>query len=80
MYPLRFEKKSHKGSKAFTTMLGIKTSSLVWHFRLRHPSSDVVTRVVLNLILIKMLFVVPVNWAKGRNLHSMHPPASLHVP
>jgi transposase InsO family protein len=46
MYPLRFEKKSHKGSKAFTTMLGIKTSSLVWHFRLRHPSSDVVTRVV----------------------------------
>jgi hypothetical protein len=46
MYPLRFGEKSHRGNKAFTAMLGIKTSSLVWHFRLGHPSSDVVTRVV----------------------------------
>jgi len=46
MYPLWFDKKSHKGSKAFTAMLGIKTNPLLWHFRLGHPSSEVVTRVV----------------------------------
>jgi transposase InsO family protein len=46
MYPLRFGKKNHKSSKAFTAMLGIKTTSLVWHFRLGHPSPDIVTRVV----------------------------------
>jgi hypothetical protein len=46
MYPLRLGKKSHKGSKAFTAMLGIKPTSLVWHFRLGHPYSDVVTLVV----------------------------------
>jgi hypothetical protein len=46
MYPLRFGKKSYWANKAFISMLRIKTSSLVWHFRLGHPSSDVVTRVV----------------------------------
>jgi hypothetical protein len=46
MYPIRRGKKSHKGSKAFTTALGIKTTPLVWHFRLGHPSSEVVNRVV----------------------------------
>jgi len=46
MYPLRLGKKSHQGNKAFTAILGIKTSPLVWHYRLGHPSSDIVTRVV----------------------------------
>lgn len=46
MYPLRLGKTPHKGSKAFTAMIGIKTSPLVWHFRLGHHSSDIVTCVV----------------------------------
>jgi hypothetical protein len=46
MYPLRLGKKSHKGNKSFIALLGIRTSSLVWHFRLGHPSNDIVTRVV----------------------------------
>jgi len=46
MYPLQLGKKSHRGSKAFTAKQGIKTTPLVWHFRLGLPSSDVVTRVV----------------------------------
>jgi hypothetical protein len=46
MYPIRLGKKSHRGSKAFTAALGIKTTLLVWHFRLGHPSSEVVNRVV----------------------------------
>jgi hypothetical protein len=38
MYPIQLGKKSHRGSKAFITMLGIKTTPLVWHFRLdTHP-------------------------------------------
>jgi len=48
MNPLQLGKKSHRGSKAFTTMLGIKITPLVWHFRLGHPSTEVVTRVVQN--------------------------------
>jgi hypothetical protein len=46
MYPLRLNKKSHKGNKSFIAFLGIRTSSLIWHFRLGHPANDVVTRVV----------------------------------
>jgi hypothetical protein len=46
MYPLRFGKKLHQGSKAFTAMIGIKTSPLVWHFRLGHPSTDIVSYIV----------------------------------
>jgi len=46
MYPLQFGKETHRGSKAFSTVLGIKTSSLVWHFRLRRPSSKIVSRLV----------------------------------
>jgi transposase InsO family protein len=47
MYPLRFgKKKTHLGSKDFTALIGIKTSSLVWHHRLGHPSSDIVTRII----------------------------------
>jgi transposase InsO family protein len=46
MYPLRFGKKLQEGSKGFTALLGIKTNSLVWHYRLGHPSSEIVTRVI----------------------------------
>jgi hypothetical protein len=46
MYPLRSGKKTHQYNKDFTAMIGIRTSSLVWHFRLGHPSSEIVTRVV----------------------------------
>jgi hypothetical protein len=46
MYPLRLGKKSHEGSKGFTASLGIKANSLVWHLRLGHPSSEIVTRVI----------------------------------
>jgi hypothetical protein len=46
MYPLKLCKKTYRGSKAFTAALGIKTTPLVWHFRLGHPSTEVVTRVV----------------------------------
>jgi hypothetical protein len=46
MYPLRLNKKSHKGNKSFIAFLGIRTSSLIWHFRLGYPANDVVTQVV----------------------------------
>jgi hypothetical protein len=46
MYPLRFGKTLHKDSKSFTALLGIKTTSLIWHFRLGHPSPEIVSRVV----------------------------------
>jgi hypothetical protein len=46
MYPLRFGKKLQEGSKGFTALLEIKTNSLVWHYRLGHPSSEIVTRVI----------------------------------
>jgi hypothetical protein len=46
MYSIRRGKKSHRGSKAFTAALGIKTTPLVWHFKLGHPSSEVVNRVI----------------------------------
>ena len=46
MYPLRLGKKSYKCNKSFIALLGIRTSSLVWQFRLGHPSNDIVTRVV----------------------------------
>jgi hypothetical protein len=46
MYPLRFGRTLHQGSKPFTAMIGIKTSHLVWHSRLGHPSTDIVSRIV----------------------------------
>ena len=46
LYPLRLQRNSLHGNRAFTALLGIKTSSLVWHFRLGHSSFDVVSRVV----------------------------------
>jgi hypothetical protein len=46
LYPLRFKGSSLKARRAAVALLGIKTSSLIWHFRLGHPSNDVVSRVV----------------------------------
>lgn len=43
---MRFQRSSFKAKRALVTLLGIKTSSLIWHFRLGHPSSDVVSRLV----------------------------------
>jgi hypothetical protein len=60
MYTIWLGKKSYKGSKAFTTMFGIKTTPLVWHFRLGHPSFEVVNRVVQK----NKLLVSPLNFNK----------------
>jgi hypothetical protein len=46
LYPLRFGRNFHKGTKTFATLIGIRTTSLVWHFKLGHPSLDIVQRVV----------------------------------
>jgi hypothetical protein len=46
LYPIRFGGKLHRTSKTFTALLGIRTTSLMWHFRLGHPSLDIVNRVV----------------------------------
>jgi len=46
LYPLRFGGKLLKSNKTFTALLGIKTTSLMWHFRLGHPSLEIVNRVV----------------------------------
>jgi hypothetical protein len=46
MYPLKLGRTSHRDTKKFIALLGIKITSLVWHFRLGHPSLDIVNRVV----------------------------------
>jgi hypothetical protein len=46
LYPLRLGGNLHKNTKTFTAFLGIRTTSLVWHYRLGHPSLDIVNRVV----------------------------------
>jgi hypothetical protein len=48
LYPLQFGRSLHKGNKTFVALIGIRTTSLVWHFRLGHPSLDIVNRVVKN--------------------------------
>jgi hypothetical protein len=64
LYPLQFGRSLHKGNKTFAALIGIRTTSLVWHFRLGHPSLDIVNRVVnlfLFLISIKHLLVFLAN-------------------
>jgi transposase InsO family protein len=56
LYPLRFEGNLHKGTKTFTALLGIRTTSLMWHFRLGHPSLDIVHRVVKDRHLLVSKF------------------------
>jgi hypothetical protein len=42
LYPLTFGRTFQKGTKTFTTFIGIRTTSLVWYSRLGHPSLDIV--------------------------------------
>jgi transposase InsO family protein len=55
LYPLRFHKTSLQGKRglaaSFTAFIGIKTSSIGWHLRLGHPSSDIVAKVIKNFDL-----------------------------
>jgi hypothetical protein len=51
MYPLKLGRTSHRDTKKFIALLGIKITSLVWHFKLGHPSLDIVNRVVKNTSL-----------------------------
>jgi hypothetical protein len=58
LYPMHFQMSSFKARRALVALLGIKTSSLIWHFRLGHPSNDVVSRLVksFNLPLLNSEF------------------------
>jgi hypothetical protein len=51
LYPLQLGRNSHKGTKTFTALIDIKTTSLVWHFRLGHLVLEVVNHVVKNYLL-----------------------------
>jgi hypothetical protein len=46
LYPLQLKRNSLQRPYIFIAFLGIKTSSLGWHFRLWHPSYDMVSRVI----------------------------------
>jgi hypothetical protein len=46
LYPLKLGRNLHKENQTFIAFLGIRTTSLVWHFRLGHPSLEIVNRVV----------------------------------
>jgi hypothetical protein len=46
LYPLRFQRSSLKAQHAAIALIGIRTSSLIWHYRLGHPAIDIVSRVV----------------------------------
>ena len=48
MYPIRLRGNLDTKTKTFIAFLGIRTTSLVWHFKLRHPSLDIVNRIVKN--------------------------------
>jgi hypothetical protein len=46
LYPLQFTKDFHQPRQVVISLLGIRNSSLGWHFRLGHPSSEIVSKVV----------------------------------
>jgi hypothetical protein len=46
LYPLKLGRNLRKENKTFTAFLGIRTTSLMWHFRLGHHSLEIVNRVV----------------------------------
>jgi hypothetical protein len=46
LYLLQLGTIPHRGTKTFTALIGIRTTSLVWHFRLGHPALEVVNHVV----------------------------------
>jgi len=45
LYPLRFQRSSLKLRHATVALIRIRTS-LIWHYRLGHPATDIVSRVV----------------------------------
>jgi hypothetical protein len=55
LYPIRlqrdFIKNRHTRHSSFTTFIGIKTSSLGWHFRLGHSSFPVVSQLIKHCCL-----------------------------
>jgi hypothetical protein len=72
LYPIQLQRNSlkdrHTQHFSFTAFIGIKTSSLGWHYRLGHSSPSVLSHVLsiaaclcLQMILIKVLFVTLVN-------------------
>ena len=56
LYPLKLGRTSQKDTKSFTSFIGIRTTSLVWHFRLGHPSLDIVNRLVKDTSLLVSSF------------------------
>ena len=48
MYPLQLGMIPYRRTKTFTALIRIKTTSLVWHFRLGHLALEVVNHVVKN--------------------------------
>ena len=46
LYPLQLGTIRDKGTKTFTALIGLRTTSVVWHFRLGHPVVEVVNHVV----------------------------------
>lgn len=61
LYPLLLGKNNLPRAKTSTAFLGIKTSSLMCHFRLGHPSFDVVNRAVCD----KQLLISSYNFNKA---------------
>jgi hypothetical protein len=74
LYHLKLGRTFQKNTKSFIAFIGIRTTSLVWHFRLGHPSLDIVNCVLKTLLFlfqvsisIKIQFANPVNLAKVNN-------------
>lgn len=79
LYPLRLQRNSLHGNRAFTTLLGIRTSLLVRHFSLGHLSFDFVSRVVKHNHLPfscndfnKNVTCIYANWEKVNDNHFIH--------
>jgi hypothetical protein len=41
LYPIRSQPYSHNKTRGFIALLGVKTTDMVWHQRLGHPSTSV---------------------------------------
>lgn len=67
LYPLHFHHSSTNKLKDFTAFLGVKTTDLVWHNRLGHPSESfffiftVINNFLFLLSSINLVFATPVN-------------------
>jgi hypothetical protein len=58
LYPLWLGGNLHKGTKTFIAFIGIRTTSLVWHFRLRHPSLEIVNRIVKEKLFLFLVMIL----------------------